>query len=159
MAEGLASNGDEEAFAVITAAGRILRRAEDGQADLIATHCNERYVFAVEGRCRYLLGDSASAASILGEVLQPQPVAEQLDLGVWQVYFGEARASKNPDEAAEHGMCALQIAQTSGSFRVVRAAQPLAMSLRQHRGSPSVDRFVAAHSRLVAEGAKMSPRS
>jgi hypothetical protein len=155
LAEGLAHNGDDQAHDVVGSARRVLQAAKQADPDPLARHCDEQYVTAVGARCHQLLGDHGSAAAILGELLPAATYADQVDLGVWRVYLAESLAAKDPGRAAAHGLQAMGIAEASRSFRAVRAAQALAVTLRPHRRMPVVAQFVAAHAQLVAGNARI----
>ncbi|BCB74549.1 hypothetical protein GCM10022251_81120 [Phytohabitans flavus] len=145
LAESLAASGDDDAHNVIALARRQLRRAGVDATDQIARHCDLRYVTAADARCRHLLGDTTSAASILEEVLADQTAAAVLDTGLWHVYLGECYLTADPEGAAHHGTRALRMALAVGSYRIIRAAQPLAVGLRPHRDLDIVNAFLASY--------------
>jgi hypothetical protein len=145
MAEGLAASGDDDTSAVITAARRGLRRTANDAADEFARHCDLRYVAAVDARCRQLLGDSISAVAIFEELLNGDHAAPLLDAGMWHAHLGECYLFDDPERAAAHGMSALRLAREAGSYRVIRATQPLAIALRRHSALAPIRAFVDAH--------------
>ncbi|MGI5213389.1 hypothetical protein [Plantactinospora sp. CA-290183] len=149
MAEALAASGDDDTNSVITDARRGLGRAVDDAADEFAKHCDLRYVTAVDARCRHLLGDSMSAVAIFEELLNGEQPTALLDAGMWHAHLGECYLFNDPERAAAHGMSALRLARQTGSYRVIRATQPLAIALRRHSGLPPVRVFVDTHHRAV----------
>jgi hypothetical protein len=149
MAEGLAASGDDDTRTVITAARRGLRRAANDTADEFARHCDLRYVTAVDARCRQLLGDSVSAVAIFEELLAGDHATALLDAGMWHAHLGQCYLFHDPERAAAHGMSALRLAREAGSYRVIRATQPLAIALRRHSALAPVRAFVNAHGGAV----------
>jgi hypothetical protein len=151
MAEGLAASGDEDTRTVVTAARRELGRAANEAADRFAKHCDLRYVTAVDARCRQVLGDTTSAAAILEELLDDECGTPPVDAGIWHAYLGECYLHDDPERSAAHGMRVLGLAREAGSYRVIRAAQPLAIALRRHSALTLVRAFVDAH-RIAVTG-------
>ncbi|WP_433616954.1 hypothetical protein ACQP2P_16355 [Dactylosporangium sp. CA-139114] len=149
LAEALAACGDDAATTVVTQARRGIRGAGIDPTEEFANHCDLRYVTAVDARCRHLLGDTSSAAAILEELLADQEPGA-LDAGMWHAHLGECHQATNPERAAHHGNLALQLGAQAGSYRPVRALQPLAVTLRRHRGLPTVQTFLDAHRQAVA---------
>ncbi|MFG2042122.1 hypothetical protein [Dactylosporangium sp. NPDC048998] len=143
-AEALAASGDNDTHTVITAARHGLRQAGIDPVDQFASHCDLRYVTAVDARCRQLLGDPSSAVAILEELLTDSSSAS-IDAGMWHAHLGECYQFDDPERAACHGMAALQLGATAGSYRTVRALQPLAVLLRRHRNLTAVETFINAH--------------
>ncbi|GAA1025615.1 hypothetical protein GCM10009557_00200 [Virgisporangium ochraceum] len=145
MAEGLACAGDDDAFLAMSAARRELGSAMIDAPDTFAQHCDLRYVTAVDARCRQLLGDPATAAEILETLLTVGGATSPIDTGVWHAYLGECYLPVAPERAAQHGEQALQLARTAGSYRVVRATQPLVLGLRRHGALTGVRPFLDAY--------------
>ncbi|MBX7268869.1 hypothetical protein KIF24_24475 [Micromonospora sp. Llam7] len=147
LAEALAAGGDDDTSTAITAARRELRNAgaDGGDEDKFARHCEPRYVAAVEARRRQLLGDPASAKSIFEELLDDRPASASIDSGMWHAHLADCFLHHDPERAAGHGMSALRLAQETGSYRIIRATQPLAIALRPHGTLASVRAFVEAH--------------
>ncbi|MDG4784981.1 hypothetical protein O7626_03375 [Micromonospora sp. WMMD1102] len=147
LAEALAAGGDADMSTAITAAHRELRSAgaDSGDEDEFARHCDPRYVAAVEARCRQLLGDPASAKAIFEDLLDDQPVSASIDRGMWHAHLADCLLHHDRERAAGHGLRALRLAQETGSYRIVRATQPLAIALRPHGTLASVRAFVEAH--------------
>ncbi|MDG4795169.1 hypothetical protein [Micromonospora sp. WMMD1082] len=150
LAEALAAGGDDTGTAV-TAAHQELRHADadGGDEDAFARHCDLRYVTAAEARCRQLLGDPASATAILEELLDDQAGVASIDRGMWHAHLADCSLHDDPERAAEHGMNALRLAQETGSHRIIRATQPLAIALRPRSTLASVRAFVEAHRAAV----------
>jgi hypothetical protein len=148
-AEALAMCGDDTTATIIAKARRGIRSAGHDPAEGFADHCDLRYVTAVDARCRYLLGDTTSAAAILEELLS-EPAAGALDAGMWHAHLAECYQAFDPERAAHHGSLALQLGAQAGSYRPVRALQALAVALRRHRGLPTVHAFLDAHRRAIA---------
>ncbi|WP_146017410.1 hypothetical protein [Verrucosispora sp. ts21] len=151
MAEALAASGnDDDTTAAITAARRELTNvgATTGD-DHFARHCDLRYVAAVDARCRYLLGDAASATMIFEELLDDQPPVTLIDIGLWHAHLGECYLHHDPERAAHHGSSALRLADETASYRIIRAIGPLAIALRQHHTLPAVRSFINGHRTAV----------
>ncbi|WP_426503007.1 hypothetical protein ACPPVO_36020 [Dactylosporangium sp. McL0621] len=148
MAEALAACGDDTTVTVVAQARRRIRGAGVDPADDFANHCDLRYVTAVDARCRQLLGDTASAATILDDLLS-EPGLTPLDAGVWHAHLGECHHAADPQRAARHGSRALQLAAQAGSYRPIRAVQALAVTLRPHRALLDVQKFLQAHQQAV----------
>ncbi|MER7421113.1 hypothetical protein ABT346_30815 [Micromonospora peucetia] len=147
MAEALAASGnDDDTSTAIAAARRELRGAATHSTDQddFAAHCDLRYVAAIEARCRHLLGDPASATAIFEELLNDLAAITRIDTGLWHAHLAECYLHHDLERAADHGMAALRFAD-EGSYRVVRATQPLAIALRRHRALPSVRAFADRH--------------
>ena len=68
-----------------------------------------------------------------------------IDAGIWHARLGECCLFGDPERAATHGLRALQMAHESGSYRIIRAAQPLVVGLRRHQGLATVRAFADAH--------------
>ncbi|MEV7989515.1 hypothetical protein [Micromonospora sp. NPDC085948] len=149
MAEALATNGDEDTDGVIAAARRGLQRAANDAEDEFASHCDLRYVAAIDARCRQLIGDPVSAAAIFNELLEADHMVPLLDAGIWNAHLGECYLPNDPERAADHGMRALRLASETGSYRAIRASQPLAVALRRHTTLAPVRAFVDAHRAAV----------
>ncbi|MGC4854395.1 hypothetical protein ACLQ24_13595 [Micromonospora sp. DT4] len=149
LAEALASNGDDDTDNVITAARRGLQSATNDAEDEFASHCDLRYVTAVDARCRQLLGDTLSAGAIFNELLDGDNQVPLLDAGIWYAHLGECYLPDDPERAAGHGMNALRLANETGSYRAIRASQPLAIALRRHTTLAPVRAFVDAHRAAV----------
>ncbi|WP_433221470.1 hypothetical protein ACQP00_20720 [Dactylosporangium sp. CS-047395] len=149
MAEALATCGDDTTVTVVAQARRSIRAAGPGPAEEFADHCDLRYVTAVDARCRFLLGDTTSAATILEELLTG-PAAGAFDAGMWHAHLGDCYQTTDPERAAHHGSLALHLGAQAGSYRPVRALQPLAVALRPHRTLPTVQTFLHAHRQAVA---------
>ncbi len=145
LAEALATGGDDDTKTVIAAARRGLQLATDDGEDEFASHCDLRYVAAAEARCRQLLGDPLSAVAILNELLAGDDAVPLLDAGIWYAYLGECYLRDDPERAASYGMSALELAGRTGSYRAIRATQPLATALRRQRTLAPVRAFVDAH--------------
>jgi transcriptional regulator with XRE-family HTH domain len=145
MAEGLATAGDDDAFIAMSEARRELGGAGTEANDTFARHCDLRYVTAVDARCRQLMGDLVTAAEILEALLADDRATSPIDTGIWHARLGECHVPGAPEQAAQHGLRALQLARTSGSYRVVRATLPLAVGLRRHSGLPDVRSFLDAY--------------
>jgi hypothetical protein len=149
LAESLAASGDDDAREVLTIARRQLRRTGTDITDQFAGHCDLRYLTAADARCRQLLGDTLSAAAILEELLADPTSSAPLDTGLWHVHLGECYLTADPEQAARQGGMALRIALAVGSYRIIRAAQPLAVGLRPRLDLAVVNDFVAAHREAV----------
>lgn len=147
-AEALAACGDDTTVTVVAQARRRIRGAGTDPADEFASHCDLSYVTAVDARCRQLLGDTASAAAILEELLT-DPASAAFDAGIWHANLGACYQTGDPPRAARHGIQALQLGNLAGSYRTVRAVQPLAVALRQHRSLPDVRAFLDMHRQAV----------
>ncbi|MFG1888132.1 hypothetical protein ACGFIR_09715 [Micromonospora sp. NPDC049051] len=147
MAEALAASGsDDDASTAIAAARRELKGAANNVSDQddFAAHCDLRYVAAADARCRHLLGDSTSATLIFEELLKDLSNITRVDGGLWYTHLAECYLQHDPERAAHYGMAALQFAD-EGSYRVVRATQPLAIALRRHSAMPSARAFADRH--------------
>ncbi|WP_344612558.1 hypothetical protein [Dactylosporangium salmoneum] len=147
-AEALATCGDNTTATIIAKARRGIRSASSDPAEEFANHCDLRYVTAVDARCRHLLGDTTSAAAILEELLT-EPALGPLDASMWHAHLGDCYQATDPQRAAHHGSLALQLGAQAGSYRPVRALQPLAVALRRHRSLPTIQTFLDAHRQAV----------
>lgn len=152
LAEALALSGDDDSLEIGATASRRAGSPSDDPADVIARHCDHRYITAANARCRYLLGDHRSAATILEDVLSEELPSTQLDAGIWLAYLADAYQLHDPERAADTATEALAVARHCTSARVVRALLPLAITLRPYRGVEPVDRFLSAHREALAGG-------
>lgn len=145
VAEALAASGnDEDTFTAITTARRELLNTTtiDADDDQFARHCDPHYVAAVDARCRLLLGDPSSAATILTELLNDQALITLIDTGLWHAHLAECYLHQDPERAADHATAALRLADETASYRVIRATQPVAVALRRHKALPAVRIFI-----------------
>lgn len=152
LAEALALRGDDDSLELGVTAGRRAESPSHDPADAIAQHCDHPYVTAATARCRYLLGDHRSAATILEEVLTEGSPSTPLDSGMWLTYLADAYGPHDPERAANTATQALTVARRYTSARIVRALLPLAITLRPYRGLEPVDRFLDAHREALTDG-------
>jgi transcriptional regulator with XRE-family HTH domain len=145
LAEGLALAGDDESLTLAKVAFAEVGGTTKNTEDLIARHCNDRYVLAVRARCHYLLGQSAETLAIIDDILSDPVPAAPVDIGMWMIYRADALAHTDAEQAATAGQQALDLANRGASVRIVRALLPLAVALRQHAGHDGVQAFLRAH--------------
>lgn len=86
---------------------------------------------------------------ILEELLEDLAAAALIDAGLWHAHLAECYLHQDPERAAAHGMAALHFAGETGSYRVVRATQSLAIALRRHSVLPPVQALVDRHRTMV----------
>ncbi|MEU4244240.1 hypothetical protein [Actinoplanes sp. NPDC026619] len=152
LAEAFALAGDDTGLEHAGTAARYSTIQDEDPAAAIARHCDTRYVNAVDGRCRTLLGDHADAVRVLQDVLADETPAPAVDKGLWLTHLAEAYQPSNPQQAAATGQRALILFHQSGSTRIVRALQPLALGLRPQRRIPIVTEFLTAHREALTAG-------
>jgi hypothetical protein len=152
LAEAFALAGDDRSLEHAGAAARYSAAPDENPAAAVAEHCDARYVNAVDGRCRNLLGDHTDAVVVLQDVLADETPAPAVDKGLWLAHLAEAYQPSNPEQAAATGQHALTLFHQSGSTRIVRALQPLALALRSQRRLPIVNLFLTAHREALTAG-------
>jgi hypothetical protein len=152
LAEAFALAGDDSSLEYAGTAARYSAAQEENAAAAVARHCDTRYVKAIEGRCRNLLGNHADAVVVLQDVLADETLAPAVDKGLWLTNLAEAYQPSNPEQAAATGQRALTLFHQSGSTRIVRALQPLALGLRTQRRLPIVKEFLTAHREALTAG-------
>jgi hypothetical protein len=145
LAEGLALAGDDEGLTLSKVASADAGGTTENTEDLIARHCDDRYVLAVRARCHYLLGQAAETLAIIDDILSDPVPAAPVDIGMWMIYRADAHAPTDPERAATAGLQALDLANRGASSRIVRALLPLAVALRPHAGRDGVQTFLSAH--------------
>jgi hypothetical protein len=152
LAESFALAGDDTSLEHAVTAARYSAVPDEDPAGAVARHCDARYVKAVEGRCRNLLGDHADAVVVLQDVLADETPAPAVDRGLWLTHLAEAYQPSSPEQAAATGQRALTLFHQSESTRIVRALQPLALRLRPQRRLPIVNEFLTAHREALTAG-------
>jgi hypothetical protein len=152
LAEAFALAGDDASLEHAGTAARYSATSDEEPATAVARHCDTRYVRAVQGRCQNLLGDQAGAVLVLQDVLADKTPAPAVDRGLWLTHLAEAYQSSSPEQAAATGRRALTLFHQSGSTRIVRALQPLALGLRPQRRVPIVTEFLTAHREALTAG-------
>ncbi|MDT5150585.1 MAG: hypothetical protein QOI01_2318 [Mycobacterium sp.] len=152
LAEAFALAGDDTSLEHADTAARYSAAPDEDPAAAVARHCDARYVNAVDGRCRNLLGDHADAVVVLQDVLADETPAPAADKGLWLTHLAEAYQPSSPEHAAATGQRALTLFHQSGSTRIVRALQPLALRLRPRRRLPIVNEFLTAHREALTAG-------
>jgi hypothetical protein len=145
LSEGLALAGSDESLELLTSAQSLARTEIQAPGDEMAGHCDSRYVNAVRARCLYLLGERKEADARLVDILDDDQPAGIIDIGMWTAYHAESRMGDRPEQSAVTGLHALDIADSTGSARIVKALAPVAVTLRASRGDTAVDTFLARY--------------
>ncbi|HWH00268.1 MAG TPA: hypothetical protein VNV66_13305 [Pilimelia sp.] len=149
MAEALAAAGDSDSLQVVAAAQRHAGSAVEDPDDAVAQHCDVHYVQAAQARCRRLLGQARTAATMLEDVIREAPTAPPLDHGMWLAQLADCYRHTDPERAAHTATTALHLPGARESARVWRALLPVAVDLRGHATLPAVGRFLTAHRRTM----------
>ncbi|MFG1995277.1 hypothetical protein ACGFJ7_35410 [Actinoplanes sp. NPDC048988] len=151
LAEGLALSGHEESLEVLSSATRRTDAAVQRPEDLIAQHCDHRYVLAARARCLHLLGRPDEAVALIDEIFTDAAPVAPVDRSMWMVYRADALAHRDARQAAAGGIDVLSSTSRGTSARAVRALLPLAVRLRPHAHHGPVGEFLTAHRAALAD--------
>jgi hypothetical protein len=84
------------------------------------------------------------------------PPSGVIDIGMWTADLAECRMVDHPEQSAADGLRALDIADRTGSTRIVKALAPAAVALRPSRNSAVVDDFLTRYRARVMGGMPVS---
>lgn len=144
-AQGHALDGNHEAFrdAIERARGLVVA-APPVVAGEWAVWCTSAYVDIHEAAGWMRIGDPAQAADGYERALADWSAEFQRDEGLYRSRQAHAYAAAGiPEQAAETGRNALQIASQTGSARIVAELAPLPAALRPWQQLPAVRTFTA----------------
>jgi transcriptional regulator with XRE-family HTH domain len=139
-AQGHAALGDELAFErAISRSRELLANLGAPSAGEMAAWCTSGYITMYEAAGRMHLHQPAKAAEVYAAGLADWPDDMRRDEGLYYGRLAEAHAAaSHPEQAADAGRTALEIANQTGSARILAELAPLPEALNPWRDSESV---------------------
>ncbi len=156
LSEGLALAGSDEGLDILATAQSLADEPLRDPGDEMARHCDARYIDAARARCLYLLGERHEARARFEDLLNAGQSSGVIDVGMWTAYLAECRMVDHPAQSAADGLRALDIADRTGSTRIVKALAPVAVALRPRRDSAVVDAFLTRYRTSAMGGMPVS---
>jgi tetratricopeptide (TPR) repeat protein len=151
-AHGLALAHEPRNAEVALDAARTIAADPDNEDSPWAVWLDEAYIDVQRGRCLSLLGSHQQAAGVFQAAIRGLPPSYHRDRGVYLAREAQAHAgARSPEEAASTAMLALDVAEGTGSGRIVTELATLDAQLEPWAKVPAVADFRAALTSVIPQ--------